>query len=144
MGVQSCLLLLASLHSLTVETFCLNTALCGEELPSLLPLLQVDVFQEKQGILQLINLCLSNKPKKTYIKTWDTNNSTQSLTRMYHHTSIESLHRLCGAKISRPPTLARVTYQFGFIRFSICLQCKISGSSVFSIFSHEVSHHKVR
>ena len=82
--------------------------------------------------------------KKTYIKTWDTNNSTQSLTRMYHHTSTESLHRLCGAKISRPPTLARVTYQFGFIRFSICLQCEISGSSVFSIFSHEVSHHKVR
>ena len=144
MGVQSCLLLLVSLYSQIVETFCLNTALCGEELPSLLPLLQVDVFQEKLGILQLIILCLSNKPKKTYIKTWDTNNSTQSLTRMYHHTSTESLHRLCGAKISRPPTLARATYQFGFIRFSICLQCEISGSSVFSIFSHEVSHHKVR
>ena len=37
----------------------------GEEFPSLLPLLQVDVFQKKQGILQQINLCSSNKPKKS-------------------------------------------------------------------------------
>ena len=38
--------------------------LCGEELRSFLPLPQVDVFQEKQGILQ-IKLCPSNKPKES-------------------------------------------------------------------------------
>ena len=38
--------------------------LCGEGLPSLLSLLQVDVFQQQQGILQQIILCPSNKPKK--------------------------------------------------------------------------------
>ena len=82
----------------------------------MLPLLQVDVFQEKQGILQQI----------------------------YRHTATESLYRLCGVKLNCTPTLAGVSYQFGFVRFPICLQCKISGSSVFSIFSYEVSHHKVR
>ena len=64
---------------------------------------------------------------------------------MYNHTATESQYRLCGVKISWTPTLAGVSYQIGFIRFSICLQCKISGSSVFSIFfPHKVSHHKVR
>ena len=56
MGVQLCLLLRVSMHNQpTVEIFCLNTAiytiikqqLSGEELPSLLPLFQVDDFQEK-------------------------------------------------------------------------------------------------
>ena len=74
----------------------------------------------------------------------DTNDFPQSLTNKYHHTATESLYQLCGAKISWTPTLAGVSQQFGFVRFPICLQCKISGSSVFSIFSHEVSHHKVR
>ena len=74
--------------------------LCGEELPSSLPLLQVDVFQEKQGILQQIILCSSNKPKKACIRPSDTNNFTQSLTRKYHHSATESLYCLCGAKIS--------------------------------------------
>ena len=60
---------------------------------------------------------------------------------MYHHNAIESLHRLRGWT----PTLAELSYQLGFICFSICLQCKISGSSVFSIFfPHKLSHHKVR
>ena len=64
---------------------------------------------------------------------------------MYHHTATESLYCLCGAKIGWTPTLAGVSYQFCFIRFSICLQCKISWSSVFStFFPHNVSHHKVR
>ena len=91
--------------------------LCVEELPSLLPLLQVDVFQEKQRILQQINLCLSNKPKRACIRPCGTNNSTQSLTRMYHHTSTESQYGLRGVKISGTPALAKVHYQFGFIRF---------------------------
>ena len=39
--------------------------LCGERLP--LPLLQVGVFQEKQGILQQIILDPSNKPGKVCI-----------------------------------------------------------------------------
>ena len=84
--------------------------LCGEELPSLLPLLQVDSFQEKQGILQQIKLYLSNKPKKVCIRPYDTNNSTQSLTKMYHHTATETLYGLDGAKINCIPTLAGVSY----------------------------------
>ena len=79
-------------------------------------------------------LCPSNKPKKACIRPCDTNNFTQSLTRKYHHTATESLYRLCVEKISWALTLAGVSYQFGFIHFRICLQCKISGSSVFSIF----------
>ena len=108
--------------------------LCGEELPSLLLLLQVDVFQEKQGILQQIILCPSNKPKKACIRPCDTNTFTRSLTRKYHHTAIESLYHLCGEKNSWTTTLAGVFYQFGFVPFSICLQCKISGSSNFNFF----------
>ena len=66
--------------------------LWGQELPSLLPLLQADVFQEKQGTLQQIKLCSSNKPgKKACIKPCGTNNSTQSITRMYQHTAILEL-----------------------------------------------------
>ena len=79
-------------------------------------------------------LCPSNKPKKACIRPCDTNNFTQSLTRKYHHTATESLYRLCGEKIIWAPTLPRVSYQFGFVPFPICLECKISGSSVFSIF----------
>ena len=95
--------------------------LCGEELPVLLTLLQVDVFQEKQDILQQINLCQSNKPEKACIRSCDTNLSSQSVTRIYHHTATESLYRLCGAEISSTPSLAGVFYQFGLICFSICL-----------------------
>ena len=40
--------------------------LCGEKLP--LPLLQVDVFQEKQRKLQQIFLGASNKPEKPCIR----------------------------------------------------------------------------
>ena len=109
-----------------------------------MPLLQVVVFQEKQGILQQINICPSNKPKKACIRPCDINNSTQSLTSIYHHTATEGLYRLCVAKVSWTSMLAEVPYQFGFVCSSICMQCKISESSVFSFFSHEVSHHKVR
>ena len=108
--------------------------LCGERLPSLLPWLQVDVFQENHGILLQIILCPSNKPKKACIRPCDTNNFTQSLTRKYHHTATESLYHLCGAKISWTPTLAGVPYQSGFVLFPICLQSRISGSSVFLSF----------
>ena len=72
--------------------------LYGEELPSLLSLLQVDVFQKKQGILQQINVCPSNKPKKACIRPCDTNNSTLSLTNMPYHTATESPYHLCGCK----------------------------------------------
>ena len=51
-----------------------------------------------------------------------------------YHTATENLHRLRGAKISWRPTLEGVSDQFGFIRFSVCLQCKISESSVFFYF----------
>ena len=41
--------------------------LCGEESPSLLPLLQVDVFQKNQCILQQIKLCSSSKTTKKLV-----------------------------------------------------------------------------
>ena len=72
----------------------------GEGLLSLLSLLQVDVFQQKQVILQQIILCPSNKPKKACIRPFDTSNFTQSLTRKYDHTATESLFCLCDQKIS--------------------------------------------
>ena len=71
-------------HSNTI----IKQQLCGKKLLSLLPLFQVDLFQEKQGILI------------TCITPCDTNNSTENLTRMYHHTATERLYRLRGAKIS--------------------------------------------
>ena len=112
--------------------------LCGEGLPSLLPLLQIDIFQKKQGILQHIILCPSNKPNEGCIRPSDTNNSTQTLTKKYHHTATESLYHLCAAKINWTLTLAGVSYRFGFFHFPICLQCKISGSSVVSMKFHIV------
>ena len=117
--------------------------LCVEGLPYLLSLLPVDVYQKKQGILSQMFLCPTNKPKEACIRPFDTNSFSQSLTRKYHHTT-ESLYRLCDAKINRTPTLAGVSYQLGFVRFPICLQCKISGSLGLFIFSTEVSHRKVR
>ena len=96
--------------------------LYGEGLPSLLPLLQVDFFQEKQGILQQMILCPSSKPKKAIIRPCDTSNFTQSFTREYHHAANESLYCLCGEKICRTSTLAGVPHQFGFVSFPICLQ----------------------
>ena len=56
--------------------------LCWEGLPPQLRLLQVDAFQGKQGILQQIILSPSSKPKKTCIRPCDTNNSTQSYTKV--------------------------------------------------------------
>ena len=118
--------------------------LCGDELLPLFYLLQVDAFQEKQGMLQRIKLCPSNNPKIACIRRCDTDNSTQSLSRMYYHNATESLYCLRGVKDSWTPNLAEVLYQFGLICFSICLQCKICRSSVFLFFPHKVSNHKVR
>ena len=42
--------------------------------------------------------------KKACIRPCDTNNSTQSLTRMYQHIATESRYRLRGMKISWTPT----------------------------------------
>ena len=85
-------------------------------LPSLLPALQVGAF-----LLTVVFAC---------IRSCDTNNSTQSLT--------------CATVTSWAPTLAEVPHKFGFVHLPICLQCKISGSSVFSDFFHEGRHDKVR
>ena len=71
MRAQPCwLYILVSLHSQTRNFLpkdrntIIKQHLSGEGLPSLLPLLQVYVFQEKQSILQQIILRPSNKPKK--------------------------------------------------------------------------------
>ena len=67
--------------------------LCGENLPSLLPLLQVDAF-----LLTVLSACI----RPCYAKT-----STHSLTRTYCHTATESPKRLCGLKTSWTPTLMK-------------------------------------
>ena len=105
----------------------------GEGLPSFLPLLQVDVFQEKQGILQQIILWLSNKPKKACIRP-STDNFAQSLATSTTILLLEVYIIYVVQKISWILTLAGVSYQFGFVSFPICLQYKISGSSVFFYF----------
>ena len=90
---------------------------------------------------------IKNKPKKSlYQALWCKQFHLKcGLTRMYHHTATEGLYRLRGVKISWTLTLAWVPYKSGFVHFSICLQYKISESSVFYIFlSHEVLYHKVR
>ena len=64
---------------------------------------------------------------------------------MYHHTTTESPERLRGAKTSWTPSLAEVSYKFGFVCLFICLQCKIPGlSGVFSDLFIEARHRKVR
>ena len=92
-------------------------------------------------------ILIKNKPKKSlYQALWCKQFHPKcGLTRMYHHTATEGLYRLRGVKISWTLTLAWVAYKFGFVHFSICLQYKISETSVFYIFlSHEVLYHKVR
>ena len=86
------------------------------------------------GYVAANHLCPSNKPKKVCIRPCDTNSFTQCLTRKYHHTATENLYYLCSEKISWAPTFAGVSYQFGFVPFLICLEWKISRSSVFSFF----------
>ena len=111
-GVQPCLLLLVSSHSQTRNflpenlIIILKQQLCGEGLPSLLPLLQADVF----SIEAVNHLCPSNKPNKSCVRSCDTNNFTQNLTRRYHHTATESLYGLCDENISWAPTLAGLSY----------------------------------
>ena len=99
-------------------------------LPFFFSLLQVDAF-----LLTIVS---------AYIRPCDTNNFTKRLTRMYHHSATESQYCLHGAKTSWTPIIAEVSYKFGFVYLFICLQYKISSSSIFFlIFYHEVRPHKV-
>ena len=100
-------------------------------------------FSTEAGYVAANHLCPSIKPKKACMRPCDTNSFNQSLTRKYHHTATEDLYHLFSEKISWAPTFAGVSYQFGFVPFLIFLEWKISRSSVFSFFSHEVSR-KVR
>ena len=92
--------------------------------------------------MQQIKLCPSKKPKKACIRPCDTNNSTQSITRMYHHTA--SLYRQRSAKVSWTPTLAGVSYQFGFIHVFIVCNARSLDHQFFLFFLCKVSHPKVR
>ena len=116
--------------------------LCVEGQPSLLPLLQVDVFRQKQGIFQQIILCPSSKPKKACIRLFDTNNFTQGLTRKNRHIGTESLYRLCDEKISWTPS--RSVLSIWLCSFSHLSAMQDLWIIRFFYFSHEVSHHKVR
>ena len=80
----------------------------------------------------------------TCIRPCVTNNSTQGLTWMYHHTATESPYCLCGAKTNWKRTLAGVSYKFGFVHFSIHLQCISLDHQFCLFFFHKVFCHKVR
>ena len=89
--------------------------------------------------MQQIIYAHQTSQKNACIRPCDINNFTQSLTRKYLHTATERQYSLCGEKISWAPTIAGVSYQFGFTPFLICLKCKISGSSGFFYFLEAVA-----
>ena len=72
---------------------------------SLLFLLQVDVFHRSRVYCSKSSYVHQTSQKKACIRSFDTNNFTQSLTRKYHCTATESLYCLCGEKISWTPIL---------------------------------------
>ena len=133
--------ILTSLHSQTRNFLpkhhntIIKQHLCGERLHLCCLCSKLIFFNRNRVYCSKASYDHQASQKKACTRPFDTNNYTQSLTRKYHHTRTESLYRLCDEKISWTPTLAGVSYQFDFVRFPICLQCKISGSSVFSIFS---------
>ena len=111
----------------------------------MLPLLQVDVFKRSRLYCSKSNYAYQTSQKEACIRPCDTNNFTQNLHEMYHHTATESLHCLCGAKISWTLTLPGVSCQFRFFHFfhlSPMQDLLIISFSIF--FPHKVSHHKVR
>ena len=63
-----------------------------------------------------------------------TDNFTQSLATSTTILQLKVYIVYVMQKISWTLVLAGVSYQFGFVSFPICLQCKISGSSVFFCF----------
>ena len=67
-------------------------------------------FSREAGYIAANQAIPIKQAKKVCIRPYDTNNSTQSLTKMYHHTATETLYGLDGAKINCIPTLAGVSY----------------------------------
>ena len=146
MGFQSCLLILVSLHSETVEIFCLNPAIliAGRSCHLCFVYSKLDFFQDKHDILQQIDLMfIKQAKKKACIRPCDTNNFTQSLARIYLHTATESLYRLHGAKISWTPILAAHIKLPIFVFLFDC-NARSPDHQFFYFFLHEVSHCKVR
>ena len=81
------------------------------------------------------HLCPSNKPKKACIRSCDTNNFTQSLTRKYHHTATESLYCLCDEKISWASTLAGLSYYLASFLFPFAWNTRSLDHQFFRFFS---------
>ena len=69
MGFQSCLLILVSLHSETVEIFCLNPAIliAGRSCHLCFVYSKLDFFQDKHDILQQIDLMFIKQAKKKLV-----------------------------------------------------------------------------
>ena len=84
--------------------------------------------------MQQIIYAHQTSQKNACIRPCDINNFTQSLTRKYLHTATERQYSLCGEKISWAPTIAGVSYQFGFTPFPICLKCKSLDHQSFLFF----------
>ena len=148
MEVLPCLLLLVSSHIQTRNflpehlNIIIKQQLCGEGLPSLLSLHQVDVFQQKQGILQQIIYAHQTSQKKL-ASGLVTQVISPSLEIKYHHAGTESLYPLCAEKMSQAPQydcpINLASFLFPFAQNARCLD-----RHFFLFFSHEVSHHKVR
>ena len=99
--------------------------LCGEELLSMLPLLQVDVFKRSRLYCSKSNYAYQTSQKEACIRPCDTNNFTQNL---HECTTILQLKvyiaYVVRKLVGHSPYLECPVNSVFFI-FSICLQCKI-------------------
>ena len=109
-GVQPCLLLV-SLHA-RLDIFCLYTAIqqlnsnyVGRSGHFCCLCSKLMVCKRSRVYCSKSNYTHQSSRKKACIRSFETNNSSQSLTRMYHDTATESLYRLCGGKINWTLTL---------------------------------------
>ena len=111
--------------------------LCGEGLPSLLPLLQVDVFQQQQGILQQIILCPSNKPKKLV---------SGLLIQIISPKVLQESTTILQLKVYIVYVMRKLVghLNLALLLFLFVCNARSLDHQFFTIFSNEVSRHKVR
>ena len=146
MAVKSCLLLLVSLHSQTVEMFCLklviqklNSNYVGRSCHLCCFCSKLMFFKRSRVYCSNSTYAHQRNQKKTCIRPCDTNNSSQSLTRM--STILQQkvyifymVQKLVGHHSQQECSVSLTLLAFQFAcnaRFVL-------------FFSHEVSHHEVR
>ena len=146
MGDKSCLFFLVSLYNQTVEMFCLSNVI--QKLNSnyvhrschLCCFCSKLMFFKRRRVIYSSNSTYAHQTnqKKNCIRPCDTNNSSQSLTRMYRHTATENIHRLNGAKISRPPPQQECPINLTLFVFQFACNARFPDHQFVLFFSHEV------